>query len=159
MTLKEFLQEQAGQLRPQEAARREHRKEWIAAVERLLAQMTDWLMDSDQEKILNLERRLVERNEEGIWMYRIPALSIQLGSRTVNVEPVAWSVLGPAVIRPQEGQFRGRVDILGNSYGYTLYRLVDPSGVERWLMIDNRDFKSQTFSREPFEAALVDLLG
>jgi hypothetical protein len=159
MTLKEFLQEQAEYLRPQEAAKEEMKKEWIAAVERLLAQMTVWLKDSDQEKILNLQTKLVERSESALGTYQIPALTIWLGSRVVEVEPVACAVIGPGVHRPGDGQFRGRVDLLGRPDRYILYRFVDSQDRESWLMIDDQTFKSQPFSREAFEAALVSLFG
>jgi hypothetical protein len=159
MTLKEFLREQAEYLRPQEAAREEMKKEWIAVVERLLAQMTDWLKDSDQERILILKTGMIERSEERIGIYQIPTLSIQLGSRLVSVEPVAFNVLAPGIHRPLNGQFRGRVDLRGELYKYTLYRFVDISGEETWSMIDDRTFKSQPFSREAFEEALVSLFG
>src|SRR5947209_6758390 len=90
MTLREFLLKNA----PRDEIKRRHwREEWIAAVDRLLAQLSTWLREGGTADLLDLEPLDFEKREQGLGAYHIRGLAIHYGERTVKVVPVGRRVL------------------------------------------------------------------
>jgi hypothetical protein len=157
MTLREFLLKNAPQAE-QEKRRRQWRDEWIAAVDRLLAQLRAWLTDADTAKLLDLEPLDFEKREQHLGTYHIRGLAIHFGESTVKVVPVGRAVLahlGPYA-EPGFENAEGRVDITNGAYKYFLYCKLTNAG-EQWLVQDERS-EIRPLDREQFEAILTDLL-
>jgi len=155
MTLREFLLKNAPR---DEIRRRQCREEWIAAVDRLLQQLRDWLTDAATEELLDLEPLEFSKREQGLGSYHIKGLAINFGERTVKVVPVGRMVLahlGPYAEAGHENA-EGRVDITNGTYKYSLYRKLTNAG-EEWLVQDERS-DIRPLDRERFEAILQDLL-
>jgi hypothetical protein len=155
MTLREFLLKNAPR---DELRRRQWRDEWIAAIDRLLAQLRAWLSDAGTAELLDLEQLEFEKREQGLGTYHVKGLAINFGERTVRVVPVGRTVLarlGPYAEAGHESA-EGRVDITNGAYKYFLYRKLTPAG-EQWLVQDERS-GIRPLDREQFEAVLQDLL-
>ena len=158
MTLREFLLQNALPAE-QEKRRRQWRKDWVEAVERLLAQMRSWLAEGGTADLLDLETLDFEKREQGLGAYHVPGLAIHYGERTVKVVPVGRNVLahlGPYA-EPGHEKAEGRVDVTNGMEKYYLYRKLNGAGEEQWLVQHERsDLKP--LDRENFEAILTDLL-
>jgi hypothetical protein len=155
MTLREFLLKNAPR---DEIRRRQSRDEWIAAVDRLLAQLRAWLAEAGSAELLDLEPLEFEKREQGLGAYRVRGLAIHFGERTVKVVPVGRTVLarlGPYA-EPGHENAEGRVDMTNGEYKYFLYRKLTYAG-EQWLVQDERS-GIRPLDREQFEAILQDLL-
>jgi hypothetical protein len=155
MTLREFLLKNAPR---DEIRRRQGREEWIAAVDRLLAQLRTWLTDAGTAELLDLEPLEFERREQGLGGYHIKGLAIHFGERTVTVVPVGRLVLAHLGRYAEAGHenAEGRVDITNGAYKYFLYRKLTDAG-EQWLVQDERP-DIRPLDREQFEAILQALL-
>lgn len=156
MTLREFLQKNA----PRDEMRRRHgRQEWIAAIDRLLAQMRAWLTEANTTELLDLEVLEFEKREQGLGAYRIKGLAIHFGERTVKVVPVGRDVLAHlgSYAEPGHENAEGRVDITNGAYKFFLYRKLNDACEEQWLVQDERS-GIRPLDREQFEAILQDLL-
>src|SRR5436853_152954 len=97
MTLREFLLKNAPRAE-QETRRRQLREEWVAAVNKLLAQIRAWVTDAGTAELLNLEPLYFEKVEQGMGAYSIQGLAINFGESAVKVVPVGRHVafhLGP----------------------------------------------------------------
>jgi hypothetical protein len=157
MTLREFLLQKAPGAE-QAIRRRQWREEWVAAVDRLLAQLRAWLTEAGTAELLDLEPLDFAKREEGLGAYHVQGLAIHFGERTVNVVPVGRNVLahlGPYA-EPGHEKAEGRVDITNGAYKYFLYRKLTHAG-EQWLVQDERS-DIRPLDRERFEAILQDLL-
>ena len=157
MTLREFLLQNAPRAE-QEKRRRKLREDWIAAVDRLLAQLRAWLTDAGTAELLDLEPLDFEKREQHLGTYQIHGLAIHFGERTVKVVPVGRTVLahlGPYAEAGHENA-EGRVDITNGAYKYFLYRKLTNTG-DQWLVQDERS-DIRPLNREQFEAILQDLL-
>ncbi len=155
MTLRDFLLKNAPR---DEIWRRQVRAEWIAAVDRLLAQLRAWLAEAGTAELLDLEPLEFERREQGLGAYPIKGLAIHFGERTVKVVPVGRMVqahLGQYAEAGHENA-EGRVDITNGAYKYYLYRKLTDTG-EQWLVQDERG-DIRPLDREQFEAILQVLL-
>jgi hypothetical protein len=155
MTLREFLLKNAPR---DEIRRRQHRDEWIAAIDRLLAQLRGWLKDADTAGILDIEPLEFEKREQGLGAYSIKGLAIHFGERTVKVVPIGRGVLahlGPYAEAGHENA-EGRVDLTNGLGKYILYRKLTDAE-EQWLVQDERSGICP-LDRERFEAILQDLL-
>jgi hypothetical protein len=108
-SLKEFLAVEGHKLRNEHSDAITKRKEWIAAVDRLLAQIKDWIQQADPEQILMLQETSHQLPERMIGTYEVHGLSIGVGLRELRVTPVARYVAGPM---SSTGTIRayGRVD-------------------------------------------------
>jgi hypothetical protein len=157
MTLREFLLNNAPRAE-QEKRRRQRREEWIAAVDRLLAQLRAWLTDAGTAELLDLEPLDFEKREQGLGTYHIQGLAIHFGESTVKVVPVGRTVLAHLGQYAEAGHenAEGRVDITNGAYKYYLYRKLTDSG-EQWL-VQYEHSEIQPLDRERFEAILQDLL-
>lgn len=156
MTLREFLLQNAPR---EEMQRRQCREEWIAAVDRLLAQLRSWLAEAGTAELLDLEHLEFEKREQGLGAYPIKGLAIRFGERTVKVVPVSRNVLAHlgAYAEPGHEKAEGRVDITNGTYKYFLYRKLNDAGEEQWLVQDERA-DIRPLDREQFEAILQALL-
>jgi len=157
MTLREFLLQNAPRAE-QEKRRRQSREEWIAAVDRLLAQLRAWLSEGDTVEFLDIESLDFEKREQGLGTYHIRGLAIHFGESTVKVVPVGRNVLahlGPYAEAGHE-KAEGRVDITNGSYKYFLYRKLTNDS-EQWFVQDERS-EIRPLDRERLEAILQDLL-
>ncbi len=155
MTLREFLLKNAPR---EEVSRRRCREEWIAAIDRLLAQLRAWLTDTGTAELLDLEPLEFEKREQGLGAYHVKGLAINFGERTVKVVPVGRLVLahlGPYAEAGHENA-EGRVDITNGAYKYFLYRKLTDAG-EQWLIQDERA-GIRPLDRDQFEAVLQALL-
>jgi hypothetical protein len=156
MTLREFLQKNAPR---DEILRRRWREDWIAYVDRLLAQLRAWLTDAGAAELLDLEPLEFEKREQGLGAYHIKGLAIRFGERTVKVIPVGRTLaphLGPFA-EPGHEKAEGRVDITNGAYKYYLYLKLNDAGEEQWLVHDERT-GIRPLDREQFDAILQDLL-
>jgi hypothetical protein len=158
MTLREFLLKNAPRTE-QEKRRRQWREEWIAAVDRLLAQLRAWLAEAGTADLLNLEPLEFEKREQGLGAYHIQGLAINFGETTVKVVPVGRNVLAHLGRYAEAGHEKaeGRVDITNGAYKYFLYRKLNDAGEEQWLVQDERS-DIRPLDQERFEAILQDLL-
>lgn len=155
-SLKEFLTEQAEQIRSEEEANKAEVTKWEAAIRRLIDQIEAWLKDSDPEGILDIRREAVDLAEDPIGRYQPLSLQIWMGGHHANVMPVALSVIGPSQ-KPGEGRWRGRVDVDGPSDSFSLYRFVHADGREDWLIRDEENYTLSPLDREKFESMFMRL--
>jgi hypothetical protein len=138
--LKEFL------LRQQAVAPSELRNEWTSALVVLFDQMRAWLKPAQDEKLLDVERRLITINEPSLGTYEAFSLLIRAGGREVDVQPVARVVFGGS----------GRVDMGSGPRMHVIMRTPDKG---QWLIStsDPKD-EGQPLTEETFTAALQYLL-
>jgi len=158
-SLKEFLESEAEKLRSEQAAALTERQEWIAAVERLLAQTKEWLGEADTKRILMVEETPIRIAERGLGTYEIPALTIGLGTREACIKPVARYVAAPlrstGII--QVPRAYGRVVMTNGLDRYMIFRTeLEPD--ERWVIIEQNEPLMEWFDRNSFEIALKSLL-
>ena len=155
MTLREFL---AKNLPGDEIRRRKTRQEWIAAVDRLLKQLRDWVTDADASGVIELEPLQFEKREQGLGAYCVAGLGINFGERSVKVVPVGRTVLANLGRHAEAGHqnAEGRVDITNGYLKYALYRKLTDNA-EQWLA-QREDSSLQPLDRERFEAILQELL-
>jgi hypothetical protein len=150
-TFQEFLDNLAREQGDKE--RRARRAEWIAAVDRLLAQLRTWLAESDPKKVLEVIPLEVEKAEPGLGAYTIASLQIGVGRRSVQVDPMGRNAVGLVASRiPAEG----RVDITDGVRRYILYRTLQEGKVS-WYVLNER-FEATPLDRARLEAILQDLL-
>ncbi len=156
MTLRDFLLKNVPR---DEIRRRQCREEWIAAVDRLLAQLRAWLTDAGTTDVLDLEPLEFEKREQGLGTYHIKGLAINFGERTVKVVPIGRNVLAHLGKYAEAGHenAEGRVDVTNGAYKYLLYRKLNNAGDGQWLVQDECS-GIRPFDREQFEAILQALL-
>jgi hypothetical protein len=158
-SLKEFLAGEAEKLRNEQSDAMSKRREWIAAVDRLLAQMKDWLQQADPEQILMIQDTSHKLRERMIGTYEVHGLSIGLGLREFRVTPVARYVAAPSSSTGTTHILRayGRVDMTNGLEKYMLFR-TDVVGDGTWIIIRQNGYRTQPFNRESFESACTSLL-
>ena len=158
-SLKEFLESEAEKLRSEQAAALTERQEWIAAVERLLAQIQEWLGEADTKRILMVEGTPIRIAERGLGTYEIPALTIGLGTREACIKPVARYVAAPlrstGII--QVPRAYGRVDMTNGLDRYMIFRTeLEPE--DHWIITEEDEPLLERFDRKSFEPAFQSLL-
>jgi hypothetical protein len=158
-SLKEFLAGEAEKLRTEQSEAMTKREEWIAAVDRLLTQIKDWLEQADEGRILIIQETSLPISEQGIGTYEIRCLTLGLGPREVRVKPVARFVASPlrsnGVINIPRAY--GRVDMTNGLEKYMLFRTEkEPS--DRWSVIGQDSSRIERFDRNSFESAFKSLL-
>ena len=158
-SLKEFLESEAEKLRSEQAAALTERQEWIAAVERLLAQTKEWLGEADTKRILMVEETPIRIAERGLGTYEIPALTIGLGTREVRIKPVARHVLAPLRVtgRFQVPRAYGRVDMTNGLDRFMIFRTELEPG-DHWIITEEDEPLLERFERESFDSAFQSLL-
>ncbi len=158
-SLKEFLASEAEKLRDEQSAAMKKRDEWIASVERLLAQIKEWLHEADTRQILTFEEGRVSLREVGIGGYEVPCLHIEIGARQVSIKPVARVVAGALSSTGSIHILKsyGRVDMASPLEKYMLFR-TEKEPEDRWVIIEEDGYRSQPFDRDSFESAFQRLL-
>lgn len=131
---------------------------WRDSVNRLLEAMYDMLQKADEGKVLKVEMRSHQLREEGVGAYPIHSLSIVLGTRSVDILPIARKVMaifdeGQAPARKAQG----RVDMTNGLEKYLLLRFVTPEG-EVWMIVDAQTYGMKPLDRDSFEEAVLRLL-
>jgi hypothetical protein len=158
-TLETFLAQRAEIKRGRADHETALQKEWNAAVERLLDQMTNWLRTADKERLLEIERTHHRLREMEVGVYDAPGLIVRLDAREVRVVPIARMVVGPDL---SNGIIRivrsfGRVDMTDGARKYLVFRTrIDPA--EEWTIVEDEGFTFKKFTRESFEEAMQSLL-
>ena len=110
-----------------------------------------------EDNLLDVVPREIDRAEEGLGTYRVPALKVGMGEAGVQVVPVARNVVGFVGPRGDVGvRAEGRVDVTDGTRKYILYRTLQ-DGTERWYALDER-FEAAPLDRPRLEAILQDLL-
>jgi hypothetical protein len=155
-SLKEFLAAEADKLRNEQSEAMTKRQVWIAAVDRLLAQIKDWIQQADEGQILMIKDTSHQIRERMIGTYEVHVLSIGVGLSEIRVTPVARYVAGPM---SSTGTIRayGRVDMTTGLDKYMLFR-TDPVADVTWILIEPDGYRTQPFTRESFESACRSLL-
>ena len=135
-TLAELIRERAAAERAAAPERQRKLSDWQLAAEGLLQRIEGWVRQADTEHILQIERTVVMRSEEGLGAYTASGLRITLGLRCVDITPVARNVAG-AVKRDGEKEvvrLQGRVDITEGPRRHRVYRLGSANG-EEWAFV------------------------
>jgi hypothetical protein len=159
VSLKEFLASEAEKLRSEQAEALTKRQEWIASVDRLIAQIKDWLAQADTKRILMIEEAPLRLSEQGLGTFEIPSLTIGLGPREVRIKPVARFVATPMrstgiIFVPR---VHGRVDMTDWLDKYLIFRVeTDPQ--DRWSIIKQESSRLEPFDENSFASALEGLL-
>ncbi len=147
--------------------RNRSRMEWLGALNRLFAQVQEWLRQSDPDDLLEVVPYEVERVEERLGIYNAPALKIRLGTDSVDVLPVGRFVSKNLAIQNLQlipGNERrwgdlsgGRVDITNGERRFQLLRSLE-DGADRWYAWCDKP-PPTPFDRDRLEAILQELLG
>jgi hypothetical protein len=158
-SLKEFLASEAEKLRSEQSEALTKRAEWIAVVDRLLAQIKDWLGQADTQRILMIDEAPLRLSEQGLGTYEIPSLTIGLGTREVRIKPVARFVAAPLRVtgRMHVPRADGRVDMTNGLDRYMIFRTQQEPD-DRWTIIEEDGPLMKPFDRKSFESALKSLL-
>jgi hypothetical protein len=169
---REFLQEQAKKRRA--AGDDKTIQEWQKSVAALIAQIQQWLRDSDPDGIIDVKEDETEVTEPGLGTYRVPYLSLRAFGTWIGVVPKARRTVGTAHPPQQSAPERaeGRVDITDELRRYVLYRF-RKDGKDLWL-IDEQGYEKEgawpgqaryiprseprPFDQEAFERALMSYL-
>jgi hypothetical protein len=154
-TLREFLEEKARI--PGQEERRQRREEWVACVQRIMQQFSDWLAEADTLGVLEIVPLDLERIEQGLGNYRVPGWSIQFEDTVIKILPVGRNVLGflgPETEKPLRPQ--GRIDVTDGARRFILYRVLQDDG-EQWLVVDDK-YRVTPLDRQRFEAMIQELL-
>ena len=130
--------------------------DWQASVQKLNAQIREWLAEYEMEGSISFETEQSEVREEMLGVYQVEAMNIRLGPFLVRVQPAGRIIIGAV----------GRVD---------MYRQGRSSSDERVLFLRQKDaegeswklrkppagggsnFNLQPLDRDSFEAALDEL--
>src|SRR5262249_14670420 len=133
--------------------------EWIASVERLLAQIKEWLGQVDTQRILMIEEAPIRIAEQGLGTYEIPALTIGLGTREVRIKPVARHGLAPLRVtgRFEVPRAHGRVDMTNGLDRFMIFR-TEPEPEDHWIITEADEPLLERFDRKSFETAFQSLL-
>jgi hypothetical protein len=156
-TFKEFLAQEAERLGREEEVQKARREEWLGAVNRLFDQMEAWIADADASRVLHVRRRTVTKTEHALGRFDAPILELRLGATSVDIDPVAYRVVGPGLEKPLGLKSGGRVDLRSADQAYLLYRFTTDAGKESWVMVGDDGLGLGVLSRESFEAALIGL--
>ncbi len=157
ISFKEFLKDQEARLRGEDASRDRLRQDWENAVYQLTQQMTAWLKESDPDRLVKLYEDTVVRDEGTTGRCHLVELQFWLGRQRVVISPVARDILGPRFRPFNDGNWSGRVDLVGDPNIYTLFRFSRDGQLDTWYLRDPRDLDLVPLSRETFDGALVDL--
>jgi hypothetical protein len=132
---REFLQQQAKRHQAEVAAGQATVDEWRAAVERLFAQIREWLRASDPEGLIEIKEGQEDVKERGLGPYRVPRLDLRAFGKWIGIIPKARRTVGTAT-PPQKSapeRAEGRVDMTDELRRYVLYRFRE-NGRDVWLI-------------------------
>lgn len=159
--LQNFLDREAEKLNKDAATIEAERLDWLAALKELFDQMEGWLKAVDHRKVLKIERPEGYRRDSRLGEYVAPSLHIHLGSRMVKADPVAYEVVGPAVLGERQGGAtlaKGRVDLSSDYRKYKLYRAAR-NGQTLWFRLNEGPNADPTLlDQKVFEESILSLL-
>lgn len=157
-TLRDFLQDYAVKHHSRVETVRARRQEWVSSLERLMAQLRQWLEEADKDGELAISTRQHTLREEALGEYDAPGLVVRLGTTTVEVQPWGRATVGRLGPRGDTGpETAGAVKVGDVWAAYHLERgFVE--GEERWVIRNRETHKAEPLTREAFEAAMVRLL-
>lgn len=158
MTFKEFLKSREATLRAEAETNDRLKKQWEDAVSGLMSTIKDWIIESDPEKLLKLKEGTITLYDQKIDQTPLPSIKIWMGSSVVSIEPIAQNVIGPRLKPMEEGEWSGRVDMIGHPYSFELWLFINNKGVPSWHIRNDRDFTIRPLNKETFERAMVELL-
>jgi hypothetical protein len=158
--LADYLQKHQAQLLKDQGQRVEMRKEWVAAVERLMRQIEGWVRQADpEETVLHVELRVHECREFDLGgSYQAHGLAITLGPVVVEVVPEARMVVG-MIKRDHSGaehRAQGLVKITDGVFTSRLYRLTD-TGKDEWFVPGAPGAVAKVFDQSTLETILLRL--
>jgi hypothetical protein len=158
-SLKEFLAGEAEKLRTEQSEAMKTRDEWISSVDRLFAQIKDWLQQADEGRILMIQEASFPISEQGIGTYEIPSLTMGVGMREVRVRPVARFVAAPlrssgTIYIPRA---YGRVDMSNGLDKFMIFR-TEKDPIDHWTITGQDSYQVDRFDRNAFESAFKSLL-
>jgi hypothetical protein len=146
--------------------RNQSRGEWLAAINRLLDRVQDWMREADPDDLLEAVRYEVERVEKRLGIYDAPALKIRLGTNSVDILPVGRYSVGPLPLELLKGGpgddkrwgdlSGGRVDITNGERRYLLLRSKENEH-DHWYTVGEPPSPTP-FDRKRLEEILQDLL-
>ncbi|WP_337173268.1 hypothetical protein [Paludisphaera sp.] len=161
-TLRDFLHAKADEYGVRDRLRR--RKEWLDAIGRLYQRLETWMREADPEGLLDIVPYEVQRTEQGLGTFNVPALLVSFGPEDISIEPMfagpSRHLLDVAIDRDQSYQaevkppYQGRVDISNRFNTFHIYRKVGEP--ETWHVLDGRI--PRELDRDRFESILKELL-
>ncbi len=163
VSFKEWVEQKAEEAHSSERAQR--RAEWLRAYEGLKSRISQWLREDGGGRI-QIDGEWIERNEQGLGIYKIEGLRITIGDSTVHVIPVSRNVIA-RIHPPGGGEYPGAglVEITGGGMKHRLYRTVH-DGTDVWYIIvdtwrpleGNQRDTAIPLTKESFERILIDLM-
>lgn len=161
-TFQEFLHEKAQKHQAEVNAAKGVVDEWRTAIDRLFAQIRQWMKQSDSDGLIEIEEGVEEVREPGLGVYRVPRLNICAFGKWIGVIPKARRTLGrakpPQKSAPQRAE--GRVDITDELRRYRFKEdgrdvwLIDGSALGR----EGAPSEPVTLDQEAFEKAMMSYL-
>ncbi|HYT89356.1 MAG TPA: hypothetical protein VEL76_11675 [Gemmataceae bacterium] len=157
-TFREFLREQVEKHQAEGQSAKATVDEWRSAVERLFAQLREWLREDDPTGVIEIEEEQKDVTEPSLGRYRIPRLSLRAFGKWIGIIPKARKTVAtaspPQKSAPQRAD--GRVDITDELRRYVLYRFRD-DGRDVWL-IDDLKSEAKPLDKDAFERVLMSYL-
>jgi hypothetical protein len=157
---KQFLQEQASKHLAEAKAGKATVEEWRTSVEKLFANIREWLKESDSDAVIEIKETEEDVNEPGLGRYRVPRLDLRVFGKWVGVIPKARRTVGtakpPRKSAPEQAQ--GRVDITDELRRFVLYRFAEGDR-DVWVIDGLSDADvPRPFDQEAFEKALMSYI-
>jgi hypothetical protein len=164
-TFQEFLHKKAQTHQAEVNAAKSVVDEWWTSIERLFAQIRQWMKQSDPDGLIEIKEGVEEIREPGLGVYRAPRLDLRAFGKWIGVIPKARRTVGrakpPQKSAPERAE--GRVDITDELRRYVLYRFKQ-DGRDVWL-IDGLETGREGAASEPapldqeaFEKAMMSYL-
>jgi hypothetical protein len=104
----------------------EKKQEWVEDIAALMKSIEEWLAPAVDQKLAQVERQMLELDEDDTGPYVVDALTIHLSDREVRVEPRGMRVVGViAAGAKRVVGARGRVDLVSGPARATILRRAD----------------------------------
>ena len=152
--LRDYLQEKAKEHNMVE--RLERRREWVAAVTKLMEQLETWLREADPQRLLSVYTTMHPKLEQHLGHYDVPGLEVVFGDTQVRIIPVGRAVLSSGDLGSPQMQAVGRVDVSGSGRKFYLFRYV-VDGTDQWV-VQHWNGTVRKLDREVFDEIMLELL-
>lgn len=156
-TLRDFLKQKAVLYEAESRTNQATIEEWKSALDRLFDQIETWIVASDPDHVVSVERSPIEISEPGLDDYRVTRMDLRAFGKWVGMIPKARKTVKRA--SPQQAgapeQATGRVDMTDEIRRYVLYRF--RQGADECWFIDDvaLNGEMQPLTASCFEAALM----
>jgi len=160
---KDLLKREAEKQEAYAVKRERLQKEWIGALDRMMRQLDSWLREADSGGALTIESTTHRISERKIGTYEARGLEISLASRSlgcclIRIRPIARYSIGCIAGEDFGNSLKdGHVEMTNYEKLYIFYRTLSDKG-DKWVMVDDRDYRAQPLDREHFEAAVLGML-